>query len=218
MMVVYSGGMARKLNSFPEESERGTRRYPWADWTDGGVWEIRRGEDYDVATENMRVNLHMKASSLTVKLRSRRISDDRGEGLVFQFLKPTAQKSHESSGAQAAIDELYEDSVQIYERARREVDIRRSDGTWQKYAAVRYKQQIDLAYRNGTLVEAINRIVHRRTLGFGHLEEARRPDLMAESLVLDVNKPYHRLFPQETIRRAEARMKEYHDRHGSSDE
>ena len=28
---------------------------------DGSPWEIQRGEDYDVATENMRVNLHMRA-------------------------------------------------------------------------------------------------------------------------------------------------------------
>lgn len=42
--------------------------------------------DYDVATENMRVNLHMKVDSLFRKVRTRKFDDHRGEGLVFQFL------------------------------------------------------------------------------------------------------------------------------------
>jgi hypothetical protein len=57
--------MAKRLDSFPDGA---SRRYPWTEWTDGGVWEIRRGEDYDAATENMRVNLHMKADALTMKV------------------------------------------------------------------------------------------------------------------------------------------------------
>ena len=37
---------------------------------------------------------------------------------------------------------LYRDALEIYERARREVTIPRKDGSHQKCAAVRYKQQI----------------------------------------------------------------------------
>ena len=74
--------------------------------------------------------------------------------------------------------------MNIYERARREVNIPRKDGRRQKYAANRYKQQIDRAHADDQLVPVIGRIVSRRTEGFGHLEDAGRDDLMVEMLVL----------------------------------
>jgi len=210
--------MARRLDAFPGEPASGRRRYPWHEWTDGATWEIRRGDDYDVATENMRVNLHMKAESLTRKVRTRKIRDDQGEGLIFQFLESeTAAMKNATAGSVHAMDQtmasLYADALEIYERARREVTIRRSDGSEQRYAAVRYKQQIDKAYTEGELVAAIGRIVRRRTQGFGHLEKARRPDLMVETLVLDTSKPYHRLFPTAAIQAAGERMAQYAARH-----
>jgi hypothetical protein len=113
----------------------------------------------------------------------------------------------------AAIEQLYEDALEIYERARSEVTIERKDGTRQKYAATRYKQQIDKAYHEGGLVPVIASIVRRRTLGFGHLEDAGRPDLMVETLVLDSGKPYHRLFSAKTLRDAGERMAQYKRRH-----
>src|SRR5271167_1017294 len=84
--------MAKRLDSFPAHEPHASRRYPWAEWTDGGIWEIRRGEDYDAPTENMRVNLHMKADALTIKVRTRKVRDESGEGLVFQFLDPEGEE------------------------------------------------------------------------------------------------------------------------------
>mgnify|MGYP000863216251 CR=1 FL=1 len=63
------------------------------------------------------------------------------------------------AAADDLIELLYADAVDIYERARSEVMIPRRDGTVQRYAPTRYKQQIDRAYANGTLVPAIARIV-----------------------------------------------------------
>lgn len=113
----------------------------------------------------------------------------------------------------AAIEALYNDALEIYEQAREEVTIGRSDGRRQRYAATRYKQQIDKGYAEGLLVPAIAWIIRRPTLGFSHLENARRPDLMLETLVLDERKPYHRLFTPETVRAARARMAAYYERH-----
>jgi hypothetical protein len=160
--------MARRLDAFPAVPPSGRRRYPWHEWTDGATWEIRRGDDYDVATENMRVNLHIKAETLARKVRTRKIRDDDGEGLIFQFLgsDDLAVKNattESADGLDQTLAVLYADALEIYERARREVTIRRSDGSEQKYAAVRYKQQIDKAYSEGELVAAIGRIVRRRT-------------------------------------------------------
>jgi hypothetical protein len=220
--------MAKRLESFPEEDSRGQqRKYPWDEWSDGGTWEIRQREDYDVPTENMRVNLHMKASSLARKVRTKRFSDEKGEGLIFQFLdqQDPDSASRLPVGRDTDPDDstelLYRDALEIYEIARREVTIPRRDGTRQKYAPVRYKQQIERAYSRGDLVPAVTRIISRRTEGFGHLEAANRPDLMLENLVLDINKPYHHLFSAATVDIARARMAEYATRHpkeGSDDE
>jgi hypothetical protein len=167
----------------------------------------------------MRVNLHMRASSQARKVKTKRFSDEKGEGLIFQFID--VQDPDSASGLpvgggtdpDGSLELLYRDALEIYEVARREVTIPRRDGTRQKYAAVRYKQQIERAYSKGDLVAAVTRIVSRRTEGFGHLEEANRPDLMVENLVLDTSKPYHRLFTSATVDAASARMSEYAARH-----
>ena len=112
-----------------------------------------------------------------------------------------------------AIEQLYQDALEIYEVARREVEIERSDGRRQKYAATRYKQQIDRGYAEGVLPATIATIVKKRTSGFSHLEEALRPDLMLETLVLDRSTPYHGLFSPNTIRAARDRMDELFARH-----
>lgn len=208
--------MAKRLTAFSENPQAEPRRYPWDEWTDGTPWEIRRDNDYDVDTENMRVNLHVKADAMAVKVRTRKFNDADGEGLVFQFYDPDphAEEAKEllatapASDVQSALDQLYADALEIYERARQEVTIPRSDGRRQKYAAVRYKQQIDKAYEEGELVPAIARIVRKPTLGFGHLEAAGRPDLMVETLVLDTTKPYHRFFTPTTVETARQRMSE----------
>ena len=114
---------------------------------------------------------------------------------------------------QTAIELLYNDALEIYERARVEVTIPRSDGRIQKYAPVRYRQQIERAYENNELIPAIARIVRKPTVGFGHLEQAGRPDLMLETLILDTSKPYHRLFTPKTVDLAMQRMTEYYERH-----
>ncbi len=208
--------MARRLDSFPAEERRDQRHYPWDEWTDGSPWEIRRGDDYDVETENMRVNLHMRADSKVLKVRTRKVRDEHGEGLVFQFFNPDAGEAERllaeatNSELNQAMELLYVDAMEIYERARREVTIPRSDGRYQKYAAVRYKQQIQAVEDNKPLlVTVIANIIKKRTSGFDHLAAANRPDLMVENLVLDETKPYHRFFTSTTIEVARRRMAEF---------
>jgi hypothetical protein len=202
--------VARRLDRFPEERDREARRYPWDEWTDGSAWEIRRGGDYDVDTENMRVNLHLKAEARGMKVRTKKVRDENGEGLVFQFYDPDGEEADNllATADKTELDQLYDDLMDIYERARAEVTIPRSDGRRQRYAAVRFKQQIERARKNGELVPAVARIVRKPTLGFGHLEAAGRPDLMVETLVIDGSKPYHRLFTAKTVAAARQRMQE----------
>jgi hypothetical protein len=207
--------MAHRLTSFDESSQGRTRKYPWAEWADGKPWEIRRGEDYDVATENMRVNFHMKGKQLGCKVRTRKFTDPDGEGLVFQFLGVKRGKGMASgTGADEPAEEaLYEDCCHIYEKARREVTFTRSDGTKQKYAAIRFMGKMKRAHSERWLVAAVSSTVEHRTGGFGRLEAAERDDLMLENFILDAGKPYHHLFSPHTLQVAGDRMAEYYRRH-----
>jgi hypothetical protein len=177
---------------------------------------VRRGDDYDVDTENMRVNLHMKADAKAIKVRTRKVRDHNGEGLIFQFFDPDGEEAKRlltelpKTDVDAAMEVLYDDAMNIYERARREVTIARSDGREQKYAAVRYKQQLEAVEDNKSLlVTVIANIIKKRTSGFDHLANANRADLMVETLVLDESKPYHRFFTNSTIDVARKRMSEF---------
>jgi hypothetical protein len=73
----------------------GTRRrgrpakYPWEEWTNGSVWEIVQGQDYDVSTENMRVNLHLRAGKEDKKVITRLAREPGPEKLLFQFVPKT---------------------------------------------------------------------------------------------------------------------------------
>jgi hypothetical protein len=211
--------MATKRDSFPTNHRGRQQKYPWQTWTDGSVWEIRQGEDYDVPTENMRVNLHMKADSLLQKVRTQKINDQAGEGLVFQFLPNEDMEAVETAttqdpdGTRGAMNQLYADALDIYERARAEVMIPRSDGSQQRYAANRYKQQIDRGYGENNLVPTVARIIRRPTIGFNHLLVAGRPDLMLENLVLDTTKPYHQFFSSTTVETARERMQTIQNDH-----
>jgi hypothetical protein len=75
--------MAQRVDSF---EDAGQRRYPWQEWTDGSIWEIKQGEDYDVATENMRVNLHERAKRQGAVVKTKKVGDEGWEGLRFQFM------------------------------------------------------------------------------------------------------------------------------------
>lgn len=211
--MVYKITMAKRLDRFPGDRAPGSlRRYPWAEWADGSAWEICQGEDYEVATENMRVNLHLKADALARKVRTKKITDQDGEGLAFQFIPSEEEElvamgnNEDPKGTADALEELYREALEIYETAREEVLIPRRDGSRQKYAAVRFKQQIERAHEEGTIVATVARIVRKPTKGFGHLEAAGRHDLMLENLVIDEAKAYHPFFSPETIRLSEERM------------
>lgn len=64
--------MAIKIvDSFPPRTSRGGSKpkYDWASWTDGGMWLLRRNEDFTVTVETMVNNAYVYASrhGLTVR-------------------------------------------------------------------------------------------------------------------------------------------------------
>lgn len=69
-----------------------TRRgkYPWADWTDGTVWEVWQGEGFNLSLMNYQISLHGRARSHGLRVWSKSIKRVTGlgeiqEGMRFQF-------------------------------------------------------------------------------------------------------------------------------------
>ena len=93
--------MSRRLESFDFGLASAGRpwRYPWREWTDGSVWEITQGEDYNLLTQNMQVNLHMRAAKEGKRVQTRRIRENGSERLVFQFLPDDADDPEVRGGA-----------------------------------------------------------------------------------------------------------------------
>lgn len=120
----------------------------------------------------------------------------------------------EIAGTPAENEQLYADLLAIYEVAKEEVTITANDGSERPYVATRFKQAIDRGRHEGTLVPVVSRIVNGPTEGFGRLAEAGRRDLMVETLVVDPNKVYHRLFIGKTKELAQANLDLYDREYG----
>jgi hypothetical protein len=79
----------KQLNSFDWGGGGAGRpqKYPWGEWENGKPWEIVKGEDYHVSSQNMQVNLHMRAAKDNKVVRTRTRREVAGEKLVFQFFE-----------------------------------------------------------------------------------------------------------------------------------
>jgi hypothetical protein len=81
--------MAKRLKSFPKVVGGRRPKYPWDEWTDGSIWELRGGQDFEVAAYAMQAMLHGKARKLGLTVKTRSYESEQGdEILVFQFQKP----------------------------------------------------------------------------------------------------------------------------------
>jgi hypothetical protein len=80
--------MGHRLDSFdfqPPQPPRRPTKYPWDEWTDGSIWQILQGRDYDVATRSVQASLFSHATSTDLRVRTRRVFVDGRDGLVFQY-------------------------------------------------------------------------------------------------------------------------------------
>lgn len=79
--------IGKQLGSSPFKPRRGRpQKYPWEQWENGSAWEIERGRHYDIASENMQVNLHMRAARDNLEVATERVKTEGGrEGVRFQF-------------------------------------------------------------------------------------------------------------------------------------
>ena len=75
--------MAQTLDAFPTTGT--APRYPWDEWLNGQVWELRPGQDYNGKTQTLRQMARDQAQRRGGKLRTRLLSDEQGERVVLQF-------------------------------------------------------------------------------------------------------------------------------------
>ena len=78
--------MAERLENFEfPRMNRGRRRYDWDSWTDGAVWKLVHGEDFDLSINDMRASCFNRATAVGMKCRT---SSPEPCVLVVQFYKP----------------------------------------------------------------------------------------------------------------------------------
>ena len=80
--------MAKVMKSFEFPASR-RMRYPWDKWFDGQAWELSRGADFVVGTDQMRRNVYNAAWSRGLRVRTHRRKDK----LVIQAFLPKAAKA-----------------------------------------------------------------------------------------------------------------------------
>lgn len=72
--------MATKLTEYEFTAGRSGKNYPWAEWFDGEIWQIKQGTDFESKPKSMRSYLAKVAKDKGVKVRTS-LQDD---GVVFQ--------------------------------------------------------------------------------------------------------------------------------------
>lgn len=84
--------MAVKLKSFEFTRTSGRYSYPWDQWTDGSIWKVKRGEDFNTSQTNFGASVYDKARKIGKKVRVKNEPDD---VVVFQFFDPSADEAEE---------------------------------------------------------------------------------------------------------------------------
>ena len=64
-------------------------KYPWSQWLNGAVWELTKGEDFDVDVAALRRAVHSRAHYLGFRARTKTIKND--EAIIIQRI----EASHE---------------------------------------------------------------------------------------------------------------------------
>jgi len=68
--------MAEVLDSyqFRDPSPPSSVRYPWDEWTNGQVWELRRGVDFDIELRDMAREFRRAAAKRGKRARTARVA------------------------------------------------------------------------------------------------------------------------------------------------
>ena len=75
--------MSMKLDRFPVAG--GSPRYPWSEWLNGDVLQLRAGEDFTCQATTLVQSARSQAEKRGGTVRTRHLRDDDGESVVIQF-------------------------------------------------------------------------------------------------------------------------------------
>lgn len=89
--------MAVVVESFPQSTAGGRRKYPWDQWQDGKIWKAESGVDFELPPNQFRSVLHNRATDTGSRCRTK----IDGKFVVFQFTKKEAKATE---GGQVAAD------------------------------------------------------------------------------------------------------------------
>lgn len=62
--------MAKQLESFKFRTRGRVQKYPWNEWLDGSIWELKKGEDFTINTRIMRNSARSAADRRRVQIRT----------------------------------------------------------------------------------------------------------------------------------------------------
>lgn len=74
--------MAKKLDYFDFSNPRRSK-YPWDTWTDGSIWQVEYGEDFDCMPKGLIASLQGKAKRSHRKVQAKIVGETT---VVFRFL------------------------------------------------------------------------------------------------------------------------------------
>jgi hypothetical protein len=77
--------MAKVLDSFPDAAKHSRENYPWDEWLDGKIRELRAGEDFWIKRQSFRARAMQKAYDRGGTVRMANMDD--GKTIVLQFVK-----------------------------------------------------------------------------------------------------------------------------------
>ena len=62
-------------------------KYPWDEWSDGRIYEIKKGIDFNCSVTGMQSQIRMRARSTSKENDQVRVSIGEDDTIVFQFYK-----------------------------------------------------------------------------------------------------------------------------------
>ncbi len=95
--------MATRLKQF-RFTGRLAEKFPWKKWTDGSIWKIQEGVDYETTCERMRCNLYNMAKTMGLSIQTSVV--DKKKTIVFQFSQGTFGKLTRPQGTEAKSNEF----------------------------------------------------------------------------------------------------------------
>lgn len=81
--------MARKLKTYNFRTRGNSIQYPWDKWTDGSIWQVKKGEDFTCSLGSFIAGASSVAHRRSMRVRMNQ--DKVNETITFQFYERQAE-------------------------------------------------------------------------------------------------------------------------------